>query len=216
MTNLMSKAPPALIFSPQAFDPATGTITLPPTLTTANVYPGMRVWDRVNNRHYEILEVLSDSEFTIPEDQVLNLTNAQVVNASDLFVVSMEGITYKESVRIVVSTQGDPVKTIALHQIVLFCLNKYKQDYLEARGFELPEISSSGMNGPTAGPTASQWMFQRTINVRGLVRYYWPKNISPAIQGISVTPSFDAPLPPEGEVEDQTVQQGWTTSPWEE
>jgi hypothetical protein len=216
MTNIMSKQAPALVFTPLTFDPATGIITLPSNQSTANIYPGMRVWDKVNNRHYPILEVLSDSQFQLDEDLVLNLTNAQVVNASDLYIVSLEGITYRESVKIVVSTQGDPVKTIALHQIVLFCLNKYKQQYLEARGFELPQISSSGMGGPMQGPSQSQWIFQRTINVSGLVRYYWPKSISAAVQGIGLGLTFDAPLVDSNQILDQQADQGWSVDPWEE
>lgn len=202
-------------FTPQSFDPTTGTIVLPPGLTTSQIHPDMRVFDRVNSAHYTITDVLSDTSFKIevPFGVSPNLTNAIVVNATDLKTVSWEGITLNETVRIVVSVAGEAVKAIALHHIVMFCLHKYKQQYLEARGFELPVISSSAIGPPMQGSGQSQWVYQRTINVQGIVRYYWPKNISNQVQGVSAGFLFDSPAPVNQA--EQLETQGWSTDPWE-
>lgn len=220
LTQYISKSPSVLVFTPKSYDSATGIVTLLPSQSTEFIYPGMRVWDRVGNRFYEILEILSGSTFSIESGSLPNLTKAEIVNATDLAIVTLEGITNEENYRVQISTVNDPLKCLILHQIILFILYRYRQDYLEARGFDRTRFSSSGVGGPIGGQEQSQWIFQRTISVSALCRQYWPKRIGYPIQGIALGDGSGGPGinvlgagdPVGAELEAQTVAQGWGTT----
>jgi hypothetical protein len=148
------------------------------------------------------------------------LTKAHVVNASDLYVVALESITFRDTYKIEVSVMGDATKAIVLHAILVFILNRYKQSLLEGRGFERSTITSSGMGGVANGPESAQWVFVRTIQLTGYVRQYWPKSIAPAVQGIGVMMQFGSGLQVEGpgdsdgsELDLLEQLQGWETIP---
>lgn len=211
MSKVLAKGAPALVFSPSQYDYETGTITLPSNLNTNFVYPGMRVLDVKNNRHYLIEDVMDERTFKIPDGSKPNLTKAQVVNSSDLYVVSLESITMRDTYKIQVSVQGDATKCIVLHSILVFILNRRKQDLLEGRGFERSVVTSTSMGGAADGPEASQWVFVRTIQLTGYVRQYWPKTIAPAIQGLAFNLQFPSGAVDGVEIDALEVLQGWET-----
>lgn len=183
MDSIMARDP-ALTFTPKSFDAATGTIVLNEKLNTNNVWPNMRVLDTVNSKTYVITDVIDDQTFVIDSNPAAppNLKRAQVVNASDLWVVSLESATHRESYHIACECQGDPINTIALHSMILFILYRYKNDFLHKRGFENVVIAKSGLTGPYAASDV-QLFFKRGISVTGHVTHTWPGEIRQALQG---------------------------------
>lgn len=202
----------ALTFTPVSFDSATGTIVLPKGQTTEQVFPGMRVLDTKNSKFYLIEDVIDERTFKIEEGVKPNLTRAQVCNANDLFVVTLESIKFKETYKIEVSVMGDATKCIILHAIMVFILNRHKEKLLEGRGFERSTITSTGIGGPSDGKEASQFIFSRIINLNGVSTQYWPKEISPAIQGVQAGLKIADPGAETGEAIDELeFLQGWET-----
>ncbi len=178
---------PALTFTPVKFEVATGTVTLNDKQSTANVYAGMRVLDTVNSVHYAITEVLDDQSFIIDSDpdSPPSLKRAQVVDASDLWVVTLQSATHRETYQIMVEVQGEPIHAIVLHSMLMFILYRYKKDLLHKRGFENVNIAKSALTGPY-GPSDTQLFFRRGVTVTGHVTHTWPDEIKPAIQGVNV------------------------------
>lgn len=65
-----------------------------------------------------------------------------------------------------------------------FILLRYKETLLEARGFERSTISTGPLYNYSE--TDKEMVFVRDITLSGYVRQYWPKMISPKIQGIKI------------------------------
>lgn len=179
----VTKRPPTLVFTPKTYDQATGTITLPDNLNTDQIHAGMRVLDRLNNRVYPIESVVDDRSFTITPGTIANLTNAEVLERDDLWMVRAESVTFKETFNIDVLVSGDATKCIVLHQLLVYILFRYKQKYLEGRGLENTIVTSTAMGG--IQPDATQIIWKRSVILTGYTRQYWPKEISAPIQGIS-------------------------------
>lgn len=192
----VTRRPPTMIFTPATYVQSTGTVTLPANLNTEQIHAGMRVLDRANNRVYAIEEVIDEQSFKLPDDTIANLTNAEVLERDDLWLVKAESVTFKETFNIDCLVQGDATKAIVLHQLIVYILYRYKQAYLEGRGLENTVVTSTAMGGIQSD--ASQIIWKRSITLVGYTRQYWPKEISAPIQGISVglvipTPTVDAP-----------------------
>lgn len=176
------RRPPALIFTPAAYDQTTGLITLPAGLSTAQIHAGMRVLDRLNNRVYEIEAVEDDQSFRLPAGTAANLTNAEVLEREDVWLAQVESVSASETYNIDCLVSGDATKCILLHSLLVFILYRYKQRYLEARGFENTVVNSTAMGG--VQPDATQIIWKRSVTITGTTRQYWPKAIGPAVQGI--------------------------------
>ncbi len=183
--QLMSKNS-VLTFTPSAFDAATGTITLLAPATTDPVWQGMRILDRANNRYYTVLEVTSDTEFTIDSEPLSppNLTNAVLLRSEDLLVAQLESVFYKQTVHLDLTVEGDATKLLVLHQLILYILHRYKQELLEARGFERTTVSANDVASTKFGAGAAQRFFNRMISVTGYVKQIWPKRIEPAFEAV--------------------------------
>ncbi len=211
--SFVLKVPAALVFTPASYDKVTGTIVLPASLSTTNVFTGMRVLDRVNNVAYRIEAVVDAQTFKIPAGVNLNLTRAEVVNSDDLWVVQCESVALSETFNIDCIVQGDPVKTIMLHYLLLFILYRYKQSLFEGRGYENTVIRSSGMTfNSMYGKDATQLLWKRSATVTGFSMMYWPKDITPPIQGVNVAILFPTTT---GEPSPAT-DTGWNTVPDED
>jgi len=185
---------PLLTFTPAKFDAATGTVTLNTKHNTDDVWPQMRVLDTVNSKHYRILDVTGDQSFVIDSDpqNPPNLKRAQIVDQSDLWIVSLESATQRESYQIVCEAQGDPLNVIVLHSALLFGLYRNKNKLLHQRGFENVGIGKSALTGPYSAGDA-QLFFRRSIQLNGHVTNTWPGEIRPALQGINLQLAVHAP-----------------------
>lgn len=208
---------PAMTFTAAAFDRAEGLITLPAGKSTDAIFSGMSVLDRTRGRAFEILEVIDGSTFRIAEDQDINLTNAQIVNRDQLWRVNLESITNRETFNIDVVVQGDSVKCIVLYGLLRWALNRSKQRLLEARGFERSSLAGSGIMIAADGDNAAQILFKRTLTLTGFTREYWPKDVKPPLQGVTIKRQGDAADDSKGLVIASGAQpavdndQGWGT-----
>jgi len=209
---------PLMTFTAAAYEIASGRITLPGSLTTSDIFTGMRVIDKSRGTAHEILGINNKTSFSIAAGSEVNLNNAQVVNANSLWTVSLESQSNREVLHIDVIAQADATKCIVLHGILRWCLNRSKQRLLEARGFERSTISSSGILVAADGDNAAQIMFKRTITLTGITREYWPKDVRPPVQGLGsgitiaggsgITIASGAET---GDIDALEASQGWST-----
>lgn len=191
---------PLMTFTAAGFDRATGLITLPADKDTSAIFIGMSVVDRSRGRAFQILDVTDEHTIQIAADQDINLTNAQIVGADSLWRVNLESIANRETFHIDVVVQGDAVKCIVLYGLLRWSLNRGKQRLLEARGFERSTLNGSGVMIAADGDNAAQIMFKRTLTLTGFTREYWPKDVKPPVQGISLKHQApaEAPVPNKG------------------
>ncbi len=173
-------------FSPVNYDLNTGIITPPPNVFLDGVVPGvgMHLFD-TNGNKYRITEVFDDNSFRIDEAIVADFSRSTVKGYRPSEVTKWESAVYKQTYHIGVHVDSQSVYLLWLHTIVDFVLLRYKEWYLEARGFERSTTTSSDvMRREDLG--ATQLVFSRFIDITGYVRQYWPKKTSPTVQGINV------------------------------
>jgi hypothetical protein len=191
-------------FSAQ-YDPDTGYLTIPDSITGAYlIFVNMLVVSRKGNV-YPILETIDESTVRLAEDLTTEdfgqcvLKYSNPANYADLESLEMRG-----SFAIGCHVQGEVEELIWLSSIVQFVILRYKQTYLEARGFERSVIS---VTGPTHD---SRWgveaIYSQYVNLQGHYRNYWPKTIGIVPQGILLEPLRIAvgQASPEGMIDEQS------------
>jgi hypothetical protein len=198
-------------FTPQAYDSTTGIVTLPDGFTTTLVFENQLLVDSKNSIGYTILKVIDDSTFAIDTDINANFQNAYVASADTTTSVSLESCFFRQSYSIKCFAQNEPLYVSYLTMIVNFIMLRYKEVYLEARGFQGTVISG----GPIYWAeqlTGVENSFGSDVNVSGLVRVGWPKAFAGRIDGIKLhgINVLDGGTSPDS-VDFET--QGWGLSP---
>lgn len=196
-------------FTPKSYDSSTGLIVLPDNLSTANIFAGNIITDTQNNIGYTITEVTDLTSFKIVEGVVANFTNAYIAPIDSFHRTELESSLFSQTYKLICFAQ-DPVHLLYLHAVCEFILLRYKQEYLEKRGFDMLGISSGPVTGWNPTNKDNEMTYVREVTFNGYVRQYWPKLVSNKIQGIKLhgIRVMDGPETPPG-YQEQVEEQGW-------
>lgn len=127
-------------FTPVAYDPVEGFVTLPQTLTTEDLAPGQFLVTRTN-KAYVIEQVLDLSTIKIKSGIKDNLTDCYIAPATSIWNLH-RGITFlNETYSIGIHAQSDINQAIWLRSLMIYILMRYKEPYLDRRGVELSTFS---------------------------------------------------------------------------
>jgi hypothetical protein len=195
-------------FTPNAYDSATGVITLPKSLTTEHVFEGNLVYDSVANKAYPVVAVLGDNSFAIAPGTKANFKRSYVAPHSNFYTAHLESVEFRETYKIRAFVNTGPLHLTFLHSIITFILLRWKQDYLEGRGFERTTVSAAGVF-PAEGPNDAEIIFARDTTITGYVRQYWPKQVVPKIDGIILDLTIESPSPTPAAIQSSVFDQGW-------
>jgi hypothetical protein len=169
-------------FSALTYDSVTGEMLLPNDLLQA-IPPneGMVIEDSANNK-FSILEA---------HGAMVNIAPNSIVQTGKLWLksrfpqrVQLESATFRESYVIGCHSRGEPYECLYLHSIALFALLRYRQEYLEGRGFERSVVSSTDLR--INDSFDAEIVFSRFISLNGVVRQYWPKQILNAVESVVI------------------------------
>lgn len=171
-------------FTPVAYSPTSGIMVLPPGLMGDDIVAaGMYVVTR-DGRRYQVTANLGDDEISLAPYSVGDFTKAVIKPATERYVTTIESTDFKETYQVGIHVMGEPAHLLFLHAIVKYALLKYKQDLLEARGFERSVLQSTDFRRNQEFD--AEVVFSRYINITGFVRQYWSKDMK---QTIAVTSS---------------------------
>lgn len=171
-------------FTPASYDSATGIVVMPQGFDTSKIFIGNVAFSTKYNQGFVISDIISLDSFVIDKNISINLTDLIITPLDTFFVASLESCLFKQSFQIKCYVQGDPVGLLYLHSIVEFILLRYKEIFLEARGFDRSTISSGPVH--QYQPMGVEMTYCRDINLNGYCRQYWPKVIGPKVSAISV------------------------------
>ena len=162
-------------FTPTSYDPDTGEVGIPDNImANAPVTTAMAIVD-VNEKSYQILSVDGNIAKILP-NQLVSLNNCTLRNIPPAYDVKLESINFNETYVVGCHARGEPYECIYLHSITLFALMRYRQTLFEARGFERSGLSSSDLR--TNDAFDAEIVYSRFITLRGVVRQYWPKQLT--------------------------------------
>jgi hypothetical protein len=185
-------------FTPVSWNPTVAELVVP-TSITIDLFPGMKVIDRTGAQ-YSIEEVREDAQgravLVLPQGTQGNFAGS-VVKSGSPPMLDLESAQFRESYLVGCHVVGEAFQLMVLHSALVFILCRYRQRFLEARGFEASAISSTDFAKNAAFQGDTTW--SRYINIEGRVRNVWPKDRHQAIDGVlpALRIADAAKLPPD-------------------
>jgi hypothetical protein len=177
-------------FAAASYVASTGTVTLPPAVADdLVVVPSMLLFDSAG-RKAEVLTTIDRQRFTVAAGTQLDLSKAVLRGAKPALIQSLESVEFKEVYRIGAHAIGEPYMLTWLHTIVVFILLRYKQELMEARGFERSVLSSAPFAKDERWP-ATENLWTRFVTVSGYARSYWPKRADRRITTVTTNATFE-------------------------
>ena len=170
-------------FTPVSYDAITGKVTLPQQVATEiQVAPGMYLIDKVGREHL-ILGMGANDEAYIKEGTIVDFRDSLLKGVKPMTAVHLRSAAFKETYHIGIHVGSEPVYLTWLHAIVQFVLLRYRPALLEARGFERSAIISSDFRKDET--FEGELVFSRFITINGVVRNYWPQEITSTVNSVS-------------------------------
>ena len=183
-------------FTPKSYSQQTGTVTLPENLTTRAVAEGQFLVSSVSGKAYVIQKLLGESSFNIAPNTNDDFTDAYVAPAVSLWNLHRELTFLHHTIQIEVHANNNPGQTMWLWQLVIYSLLRYKEAFLEGRGFVLSTMSSSPlMRNPQF---AGENIFTKQIVLEGQVQADWIKFVAPKLGKVSGGIAIIGPKAPPG------------------
>jgi hypothetical protein len=197
-------------FTPQAYVPATGTVTFPPNLTTEFVIPGQFLVSQVSGKKYVITQVTGSSTFLIQANISDDFTGAYIVPPTFLWNQQRELTFFKHSFAIFAAAIADSVQANWLWQVLVYCLLRYKESYLEGRGFAVSTFQSGALT--LAEEFKPEMVYYRQVTLIGQCEASWIKYIAPKFQSVTGGLSIDNPSKTPYNYQAEVQNQGWNMS----
>lgn len=184
-------------FTPASYVPAKGLVTTPKGVDTDFMGAGQFLVSKVSGKSYEIKDIISKQSFKIAPNVVDDFTDCYVVPKSSVWNLHRELTFISESYSIGCHVSNDPASTIWLWQAVLYSVMRYKEAFLEGRGFVLSTWESSALErNPEFDP---ENIYSKYITLSGQVQADWIKFVAPKIQSVKgAIVIADGPKAPEG------------------
>lgn len=178
-------------FDPVSFIQSSGRMTVPLAVADqVRLAEGLLVVTKGGNS-YEIVDSIDETSFRLATNITDDFKGAMIKPPRPAFAVSLESTFHKESYQIGCHVNSDPAHLIWLDSIVYWCLQRYKQSLLEARGLERVSIQRSDFGQNQAFDQESgQTVLTRWLTVSGVVKQGWIKDIKPKINSVETYIGF--------------------------
>jgi hypothetical protein len=194
-------------FTPSQYDPSTGRVKFPKGIKTDLIVPGQFLVSARSGKAYQILSCISTTEFTISPNIKDDFTGAYITPPTALWNLRREQTFFRETYQIGCHAQSDVVQGEWMRQLVAYILLRYKEVYLEARGFEVSTIRVGNVD---INPHfEAERVFSSLITLSGQVEASWIKYVAPKLQSVRQKIVIaDGPKTPDG-YQDLAQNQGW-------
>lgn len=195
-------------FSPSAYDPNTGTVTLPSGLETNRMFVGQFLVSKVSGKAYVINQVNDPASFVIAKGTVDDFTQSYIAPPTALWNLSKERTWLEETFAIGMHTESDMNEAIWMRQLVQYIMLRYKEAYIERRGVALStfNVGSIDINPHFNG---TEKVFSCMMTFTGQVEANFIKYAAPKLQGFKVTTYvLDGPKTPAAYLK-YAEAQGW-------
>lgn len=171
-------------FTVSGFNIETGEITLPDDVASqAPLTNDVVVFTR-NGNSYPIAEVVSSNVIRIDNQRLrVDLRDLRLRWPPAKHRMPLEGEISRETYGIGCHSYQEPVHALYLYGVVRYALMKYRQKYLEARGFQASSISVGQLD---VDPNFDAEIgYSRFIQLSGIVHQVWAKDISASVLAVT-------------------------------
>lgn len=185
-------------FNAKSYDVETGLFVIPKGIDTSSVRVGQFIFSPKVGKAYVIKEVIDSHTIRLAVKIKDAFQNVYVRTRFSLWNVESEITFFKESYTIGCYSQGSSATAYWLWQIVAYCLLRYKESYLERRGFELTSLSFGPLTASDPDVPGDK-TFTRRIRLSGVVPATWVKYAAPKLEVIKAKILIaDGPAAPPG------------------
>ena len=131
-----------------------------------------------SGKEYRIIRGVGREACYIEKGLVDDVSTLAVTSAPPSRIVTLESLRFDEQYMVGCHAM-QPNEAIYLHSIVVFCLLRYKQRCLEARGFGESVLHSKDLqkNPYFEQVGIAEPVYSRYIAIEGNTRNYWPKDV---------------------------------------
>lgn len=185
-------------FNAKSYDVETGVLVLPDHIDGSVLRIGQYIFSPKTGRAFEIKKVISAKSVQLVPKILDKFQDVYVRTRFSLWNVESEITFFRESYTIGCYSQGSSATAYWLWQIVTYSLLRYKEAYLEARGFDLSSLSFGPLT--EADPQVpGDRVYTRSIRLTGVVPATWIKYAAPKLEVIkSKILIADGPAAPPG------------------
>ncbi|HVT62197.1 MAG TPA: hypothetical protein VHD33_01755 [Legionellaceae bacterium] len=173
-------------FDPVSYSASSGIMQLPSSIK-AEIGPGMILVDRQGNK-YPIIECYGDNEISLEPGTAGDFYHLLLKSNASSLITTIESVFMREVYQVGVHCMGEPIFLIGLHNILLYALQKYKEELLEAREFERSVITNTDLR--RNNDFGNELVFSRWLNISGYVKHIWAKNKFRKIEQVNVYPTI--------------------------
>lgn len=170
-------------FTPKSYVKSTGILTFPVKVDLSSVAVGQYVVSSVSGRAYEIKGFRPKNSLLLAENINDDFTDAYVSPIYPTWNLHKELTFISEKYSIGCHTNGSASSTIWLWQIVFYSLLRYKEAFLDDRGFELSNLTSSALEKDSQFQGDN--IFSKYIEISGQVQADWIKFIAPRLEKVT-------------------------------
>ena len=171
-------------FTPIAYNPQTGQVTMPSNLKTIFVTPGQFYVSQRSGRSYKIVSLVDQQNFTIAPGIVDDFTDGYIAPLSALWNEHRELTFMEESFTIGFHVVSDPAVAIWFRQLMAYIFLRYKEAYLESRGFALSTFSIGAIDENPYFQQADK-VYSCALTLSGQVQSDFVKFIAPKLQSVT-------------------------------
>jgi hypothetical protein len=195
-------------FTPKAYNPADGTVTMPDGTITNNVYVGQFLISKKSGKAYVIRKVTGLPTFQIAPNIGDDFTNCYIAPPTSLWNLQKELVFLDETFAIGMHAESNLSQALWLRQIGQYIFLRYKEAYLERRGFELSTFNTGDISqNPHFNGTEMVWSCM--MSVSGQVQADFIKYAAPKLQGVKAGIFIiDGPKTPQ-QYAVEVSEQGW-------
>jgi hypothetical protein len=167
-------------FTPTAYDPDTGTVTMPHGLDTYQIAPGLHsLVEKNTGKAFVIKKCIDSKSFKIAKNCGVELKDCYIAPISDFWNVHCGRAHFQETYEIGTHVSSDPVAALWLSQLVEYVLLKYKAKFLDKRNLKLSTFSSSDIAlNPNYTPEKA---YSRFFTLSFHTEMYWIEDVYPQI-----------------------------------
>lgn len=195
-------------FTPASYNKEKGYVTFPEGITTDMAVAGQFLVSSKTGKAYVINSVIDNKIFQIATEVKDDFTDCYIAPPTSIWNLHKELTFLQESFAIGMHTQSDLNQAIWLRQLMQYVFLRYKEAYLERRGFELSTFSvGSIVENPEFKGVELIWSCPMTVS--GQVQADFVKFAAPKLQGIKGgVRIMDGPKTPEAYLQ-YVEKQGW-------
>ena len=195
-------------FTPSAYNSVDGTMTLPTGENTNKMFVGQFLVSKKSGKAYIIRKLVGLTQFQILAGTTDDFTNCYIAPPTSLWNLQKELVFLDETFAIGMHAESNLNQALWLRQIGQYIMLRYKEAYLERRGFGLSTFNVGDIQqNPHFNGTEMVWSCM--MSLMGQVQADFIKYAAPKLQGIKGGIFIiDGPKTPKA-YQEQAADQGW-------